>query len=150
LCGAVRPAEAQNFGTGAHTVTVRVSPVTMIQLSSGSVNLNISAANAIAGQDLMSLVDANTQLLWGVNSSAKKITAASSLASPRFTLKVFALNPSKGTSAAEFVLNSAAHDLLLNIGRSSGSCVLRYTAQALASQGVGSDLHVVTFTVVTQ
>jgi hypothetical protein len=148
--GILHTALAQNFGNGNHTVTVRVSPVTALQLSSGSVNLNITGATAVAGQDVMRVIDASTQLFWGVNSSAKKITVASSLAAPQFTLKLVALNPTKGTPSAEFVLNAAGHDLLLNIGRTSGGCSLRYTAEALASQGTGNDLHVITFTVVTQ
>jgi hypothetical protein len=47
-------------------------------------------------------------------------------------------------------LSTSAQDLLLNIGRSSGSCTLLYTGIALASQGTGNDVHVITFTVAAQ
>jgi len=143
-------ARAQVFGTATHTVTVQVSVITAVQITGGTVNLNISNANVVAGQDQMSAVDQSTSLLWGTNSSARKITVGTSLAAPKFTLKLLALNPTQGTAAPEVTLASAARDLLLNIGRSSGSCTLRYTGIALASQGTGNDTHVITFTVAAQ
>ena len=145
------PSPAQiTYGSANHTVTVQVSAITVMQVSGGSVNLNISAANAIAGQDQMSAVDQSTSLLWGTNSSARKITVRSSLAAPRFTLKLLALSPSAGTPAPEGTLNSVSRDFLLNIGRSLGSCILRYTGVALASQGTGTDTHTITFTIQAQ
>jgi len=143
-------ARAQVFGTATHTVTVQVSVITAVQVTGGSVNLNISNANVVAGQDQMTAVDQSTGLLWGTNSSARKITAGTSLVAPKFTLKLLALNPTQGTAAPEVTLAGAAKDLLLNIGRSSGSCTLRYTGIALASQGTGNDTHVITFTVAAQ
>ena len=143
-------ARAQVFGTATHTVTVQVSVITAVQVTGGSVNLNISNANVVAGQDQMTAVDQSTGLLWGTNSSARKITAGTSLVAPKFTLKLLALNPTQGTAAPEVTLAAAAKDLLLNIGRSSGSCTLRYTGIALASQGTGNDTHVITFTVAAQ
>ena len=145
------PSPAQiTYGSANHTVTVQVSAITVMQVSSGSVNLNISAANAIAGQDQMSVVDQSTSLLWGTNSSARKITVRSNLAAPKFTLKLLAQSPSVGTPAPEVTLNSVSRDFLLNIGRSMGSCILRYTGVALASQGTGTDTHTITFTIQAQ
>ena len=143
-------ARAQVFGTATHTVTVQVSVITAVQVTGGSVNLNISNANVVAGQDQMSVVDQSTSLLWGTNSSARKITVGTSLVAPKFTLKLLALNPTQGTAAPEVTVAASAHDLLLNIGRSTGSCALRYTGSALASQGTGNDTHVITFTVAAQ
>jgi hypothetical protein len=147
LCGS---ACAQVYGTAGHTVTVQVSVITAVQVTGGSVNLNISNANVVAGQDQMSASDQSTSLLWGTNSSARKISVSSNLAAPKFTLNLLALNPTQGTAAPEVTLNGSARDLLLNIGRSSGSCMLRYTGIALASQGTGNDVHVITFTVLSQ
>jgi hypothetical protein len=48
------------------------------------------------------------------------------------------------------LLGTAPQDLILNIGRSQGSCTLRYTVTALASKGIGTDSHTITFTVTTQ
>lgn len=145
------PARSQvTYATSSHTVTVVVSTITLIQVSSGVVNLTISGANAVAGQDLMTVSNQGTSLLWGINSSLKKITVNTSLASPLFTLKLTAVNPTQGMAAPQVTLSTIPTDLLLNIGRSSGNCVLQYTADALASQGTGSDSHTITLTVQNQ
>jgi hypothetical protein len=143
-------ASAQVYGTGGHTVTVAVSVITAVRVTGGSVNLNISNANVVAGQNQMSVTDQSTSLLWGTNSSARKISVSTSLAAPQFTLRVLALNPTQGTAAPEVTLAASARDFLLNIGRSTGSCTLLYTGVALASQGTGNDVHVITFTVQSQ
>lgn len=138
------------IGSSSHTVTVQVSTITALQVSSGVVNLNITGANVVAGQDQMTTTDQTTSLLWGINSSMKKITVQTNLAAPLFTLKVLAVNPTVGTAAGEVTLSTVANNFLLNVGRSSGSCTLRYTGIALASQGTGTDSHMITFTVQTQ
>ena len=143
-------ADAQVYGTGAHTVTVQVAVITAVQVTGGSVSLNINNANVVAGQDQMTVTDQSTSLLWGTNSSLRKVSVSTSLAAPKFTLTLFALNPTQGTSAPVVTLSATAKDVLLNIGRSTGSCTLQYTGIALASQGTGNDVHVITFTVLSQ
>ncbi len=138
------------FGVDNHTVTVQVAAISVLQVSAGTVNLNISTANAVAGQDQMTTSDQTTTLLWGTNSSAQKITAATSLVAPQFALKLVAVSPTAGTAAPEMTLSSTSSDLLLNIGRNSGSCLLRYTGVALASQGTGTDIHTITLTILAQ
>ena len=138
------------FSSADHSVTVQVTPITVLQVSSGSVNLNIAGGNAVAGEDAMSIVDQSTSLLWGSNSSAKKISISSNLVAPVFTLKAVALNPTQGLAAPEATLASTPADFLLNIGRSTGSCVIQYTGIALASQGTGTDAHTITLTIQTQ
>ncbi len=138
------------YATPSHSVTVVVSTITLIQVTSGVVNLTISGANAVAGQDLMLETNSATSLLWGINGSLKKVTVGTSLGAPLFTLKVFAAAPSQGTAAPEVTLSVIPSDFLLNLGRSSGSCTLQYTAEALASQGTGTDAHTITFTVQNQ
>lgn len=141
---------SQVFGTSSHTVTVIVAEINNIQLTLGSVDLTITGSEAIAGQDQMTVTDQSSSLLWGLNSSQKKITVQTNLASQLFSLKVEALTPTQGTAAPEATLSTTAADILLNIGRSSGSCLLKYTGIALASQGTGTDAHTVTFTVQAQ
>jgi hypothetical protein len=141
---------AQTYGTSNHLVTVVVQPVTIIQVSVGTINLNISGANAIAGQDQMSITDQSCTLLWGTNSSLKKITIKTDLVAPLYTVKVVALSPTAGLAASELTLSTTGQDLLTNIGRTSGSSNLRYTGIAYASQGIGTDSHVLTFTIQSQ
>ena len=141
---------AQVYGSGNHQVTVVVSPLSLIQVSGGAVNFNVTTANVVAGQDEMSVSNSASQLLWGTNSGTQKITAQTSLGSPLFTLKLLAVSPTQGTAASEFALSTTPTDFLLNIGRSSGTCTLQYTAVALASQGTGTDNHTITFTIQAQ
>jgi len=136
--------------TTSHTVSVQVGVITVLQVDIGTVNLSITGATIAAGQDQMSATDQSSRLLWGINSSGRKITAASNLAVPRYTLKLAAVNPTQGAAASEITLNAIPKDLLLSVGRSTGSCTLRYTGIALASQGTGSDSHLITFTVLAQ
>lgn len=138
------------FGSSSHVVTVQVATITIVQVSSGSVNLNIASANAVAGQDMMTVTDQSTLLTWGTNSSNRKITIQSNLPAPLFTLKAAAISPTQGTAAPEATLTVTAVDFLTNIGRSLGNCTIRYTGVAYASQGIGTDAHTVTFTVQTQ
>ncbi len=141
---------AAQFASANHAVTVQVSIITVLQVSAGSVNLNIASSSAVAGQDQMSVTDQSATLLWGTNSSGRKITVNSSLATPTFTLKVLAVNPTQGSPASEVTLNSTPVDFILNVGRSLGSCLIRYTGVALASQGTGTDAHTITFTIQAQ
>jgi hypothetical protein len=136
--------------SAAHTVTVIVNPVTVMQLVGGTINLNITGANAIAGQDQMSVTDQTTTILWGINYSLRKITIKTNLTPQKFTVKALAVSPTVGTSASEVTLSITAYDLLTNLGRSSGSASIRYTGIALASQGIGSENHFLTFTIATQ
>ncbi len=141
---------AQVYGTGSHTVTIIVQPISTIRTNIGAVNMSITGANAVAGVDAMSVSDQTTTLLWGTNSSLQKIVVNSSLVSPLYTLKLLAVGLTSGAASGEVILSGSAQDFVLNIGRTSGSCALRYTAVALASQGTGSDLHAITFTIQTQ
>jgi hypothetical protein len=143
-------ASAQIFGTDTHVINIQVSPITVLTLQGGAVTMNATGANVIAGVDAMTVQDQTTRLVWGTNSSARKITAQTSLASPLFQLRLAAVNCTRGNPGPEMLLGTAPQDLVLNIGRSLGSCTLRYTGTALASQGTGTDLHSITFTVTTQ
>jgi len=143
-------AAAQKLDSDAHSVRVTVLPISVVTLSSGTVTLDMSLGQIVPGQDQMSVEDQSTALSWGTNSSSQKITASTSLASPLFDLRLVALTPTRGSAGPEFTLSPAAQDLLLEVGRSTGSCVLRYTGRALASQGPGTDVHIITFTVVSQ
>ena len=132
-------------------MTVSVATVNVIQVSGGSVNLSLGSTAVTAGVDLMGPVtNTSTTLLWGFNSSLRKVTVKTSLASPKYILKVLAVAPTAGTASSEVTLSTTAADFLTNTGRSSGSCTLQYSGYALASKGTGSDSHTITFTVAAQ
>ena len=98
----------------------------------------------------MTLSDYSTQLIWGTNSSAQKITAATDLAAPLFALQLEATNATQGTPAGPVTVTTTPTDLLLNLARSSGTCTISYTALVLASQGTGTESHTITYTIQTQ
>ena len=143
-------AAAQTLGSDQHSITIQVSPMSVVQVTGGAVSLSLASASVVAGQDEMTVTDQSSGLAWGTNSSSQKITVSTSLTASLYTLKVVAVNPTAGLAAPEVTLGTVAGDLLLNIGRSSGFCALRYTGIALASQGTGTDVHTITFTVQTQ
>lgn len=144
------PGTAFGQATAHHTVTVVVQTITLLQINVGTIALNITGVGVIAGQDQMTATDQSTTILWGTNSSLKKITVNTNLAAPIYVMKVLALNPTTGTATSEVTLSTLNSDLIINIGRSSGSSSLRYTGVALASQGVGKDTHFITFTIQSQ
>ena len=146
----VEAASGQTFGTDAHTVRVSILPIASVNLSVGAVSLDLANGTIIPGQDQMAITDESTILSWGINSANRKITASTSLSAPLFQLKMAALSPTRGTPAPEFVVSTVAQDVLLDVGKSTGTCAIRYTGTALASQGPGTDSHVITFTVQTQ
>lgn len=148
--GGITKVQAQAYGTASHTITVVVNTITMVSVSASSVSMTITGTGVIAGQDQMTVTNSSTSLLWGVNSSLKKITAETNLATPLFAMNLLAASPTAGTAAPEITLSATPTDLLTNIGRSLGSCILQYTGVALASQGIGTDSHTITFTIATQ
>jgi len=144
-------ASAQVYGTDSHNVTVTVATVNIVQVSAGTATLTLSSAAVTAGVDLMGPVtNSATSLLWGFNSSLRKVTVQTNLVAPKYILSVLAVAPTQGTASPEVTLSTAAADFLINTGRSSGSCTIQYTGYALASAGSGTDTHTITFTVAAQ
>lgn len=131
--------------TANHTVTVTVNTINELSITGGNFTLTISAATA--GSNPTDATDnTTTDLNWTTNVASKKITVATSLAAPTFTLKVVAQTVTGGTAAAEVTLSTTAADFVTGVATTTGTCDLSYTAQATAAQGTGSDAHVVTFT----
>lgn len=146
VCSALLAGAALAASSDSHTVTVTVSAVNELAISGGGVTLTVSTATA--GSDLDDATDSTTcDLLWTTNETSKKITVATDLAAPDFTLKVLADNVSGGTAAPEVTLSTTAVDFVTGVSQSSGSCDLSYTASATAAQGTGSDSHTVTYTI---
>lgn len=143
-------ARCQVFGSDSHSVRVSVAPISLVSITSGTVSLGISSAVIVPGQDQITMTDQSSGLSWGINSANRKITVSTNLGAPLYQLRLAAINPTRGTASAEFTVGTVARDLITNVGRSTGSCTLRYTGVALASQGTGTDVHVITFTVQTQ
>ena len=129
-----------------HQVTVQVSAINELAITGANLTLTIN--NATAGSEPDDATDSTTcDLLWTTNQASKKITVATSLASPNFTLKVVAQNVSGGSAASEVTLSTTAQDLVTAIATTIGDCDLAYTVSATAADGTGSDIHTVTYTI---
>ncbi len=129
----------------SHQVTVQVSAINELAITGANFTLTIN--NATAGSEPDDATDStSTDLLWTTNQASKKITVATSLASPNFTLKVVAQSVSGGTAASEVTLSDTATEFVTGIATTIGNCELAYTASATAAEGTGSDAHTVTYT----
>jgi len=128
------------------------APAAVLTVEGGDVSLLVSSATA--GQELVPVVDQSSSGLKYRRLSADptvKVTAATDLASPLFTLKVEAVEVGDGNPTTEITLGTTAQDLITNITTVTfvTSC-LRYTSVALLSDGVGTDAHTVTYTIVAE
>jgi hypothetical protein len=146
ICSLLLAGAALALDTDSHTVTVTVSAVNELAIIGGNVTLTVNTATA--GSDPDEVTDSTTcDLLWTTNETSKKVTVATNVAAPDFTLRVLAANVSGGTAAPEVTLSTTAADFVTGVAQTSGSCDLSYTASATALQGTGSDAHTVTYTI---
>src|SRR5690606_6292921 len=133
-------------GTANHTVTVTVAEINEVAIVGGNVSLVIDSATA--GSEPNPDTDTSTSLDWTTNATGQKITVATDQAAPNFTLTVEATDATGGTTAGPVALSTTAADFVTGISETTGSADLSYEASALASDGNGSDVHVVTYTIV--
>lgn len=120
-----------------------------MSLSGGNINLTFSAPTA--GSDLDDVVDnTSCDLVWNRPSGpgTYRITVQSTLDSPRAQLTVRALNVDRGTSSGQVILRNFAINLVTNILVGDGGCDLEFTASVSLTDGIGTDVHTVTYTYV--
>lgn len=128
----------------------QVYAVGWVGIVGGNITLTVSETE-MQGEDLnlKAAVDTSCRLSWrNTDARRKKITVSTNLASPKFTLKVLALNPVQGTSAGEITLSTTVRDFVTSIPRTNaGSCTLQYTTIATVAQGTGQDTHRIIYTI---
>ncbi len=135
--------------SGSHQVTVQVVPISEIRLDGGDISLSISSAEA--GSEPASALDATScDLVWATNEDGRKITVATSLASPTVRLEVEARNVSGGSSAGSVELRGGSHDLISSLTKGSGRCDLSYVATTTSGQTAAAETHAVTYTITDQ
>jgi len=107
------------------------------------------------GGQLTSVTNQVCRLTYGTPTNPRqnwRITVNTDNTSPLYTLTVVALNPTRGTAEAAVTLNSStAMNFITAIprNRTGMRCNLLYTASATFDQGIGTDLHRVTYTLLT-
>ena len=136
----------------SHAATITVSNIAVVGVSSGVVSLSITGAGAVAGVNQMTTTNQSTTLSWGANTSTAKISVKTSLVTQKYTLQVQAVNitgvpSSSGIAAPVVTLSTTSTDFMTGIGLKRGTCNLLYTGIALASKGIGSESHTITFTI---
>jgi len=129
------------------------SSYSQINIQGGSPTLTISTA--LPGGQPLPVQDVSTRLRVRRQLYTQKVTVATNCVNQKFTLRVLIFNNSIGTPAPEVTLvhNAPAVDIWRNISAGFWTWTnadLRYTASATFAQGVGSDVHTVTYTVLAQ
>jgi len=135
--------------SASQTLTLQVFETNRIDISQRAMTLVINQASLETGSPVEA-VNEDENLIWMTNGENKKITVASNNASPRFEVKMQALDitGSTGVASPEVVLNdNNTKDLVLGVTRSSGKCKIRFVASAKVSDGIGTETHVITYTI---
>jgi hypothetical protein len=135
--------------TSTQVVMLRVLELNKIDLVGGPLTLQINSINDNAAQPSPA-IDASTKLLWTSNGDARKIVVGSNIASPRFILRIEAQKSGSGSGIAEpevTLSDNSPHNLILGVQRSAGSCELKFTAIADVERGIGSESHLITYTI---
>jgi len=144
----VIPAFGQEAST-SQTLSLQVFETNRIDISQRAVTMVINQASLETGSPVEA-VNEDGNLTWITNGDNKKITVASNNAAPRFLVKVHALDitGSTGVAAPEITLNdNTTRDLVMGVTRSYGKCKIRFMASAKVSDGIGTDTHVITYTI---
>lgn len=131
------------------TLTLQVFETNKIDINQRALTLVINQASLETGAPVEA-ANEDGNLIWITNGENKKITVASNNAAPRFLVKVSALdiNGSSGVAAPEVPLNdNTTKDFVVGVSRSWGKCKIRFVASAKVSDGIGTDTHVVTYTI---
>jgi len=130
--------------SASHTVTLTVAAVDDVTITGGNVTLLI---NSGTGGVLDDATDSSTSLDWGTNQTNRRITVQSSLNSA-YTLTVAASAISgQGTAPGTVTLSTTAEDFVTGINAGFGECTLLYTGSADFTDGTGTEVHTVTYTI---
>jgi hypothetical protein len=144
----VTSAFGQDVSTN-QTLTLQVFEANKIDISQRALTLVINQASLETGNPVEA-VNEDGNLVWLTNGENKKITVATNNAAPRFLVKVHALDitGSSGVAAPEIVLNdNTTRDLVVGVTRSWGKCKIRFVASSKVSDGVGTETHLISYTI---
>ncbi|MGQ9729933.1 MAG: hypothetical protein ACUVX8_01545 [Candidatus Zipacnadales bacterium] len=138
---------AHSQDSDSHIVTVTVLERNSILVLGGDITLFVNPLNPTP------TIDESCDLMWFCNGPGnRKITVRSDLVNPRYELTVEAINlrgngRNPGISAGVVPLRDGVdRDFITQIRSSLGSADLRYAASATWAAGIGTDIHVVTYT----
>ena len=142
-------AVAQEQANTSQILTLQVVETNRIDISQKSLTLVINQASLESGAPVEA-VNEDGMLVWITNGENKKVTVASNNPSPRFLVKMRALDISggSGTAAADAILNdNTTKDLINGISKSFGRCKIHMAASAKVSDGIGTETYTITYTI---
>ncbi len=140
--------QAQETST-EQTLTLQVLEINKIGINKNAITLVIDQASLETGLPLPA-VNEEGMLVWITNGDNKKITVASNNPTPRYLVKMVALEvPTEaGTPAPEIILSdNTTKDLVVGISKASAQCKIKLTASAQISDGIGTETHIITYTI---
>lgn len=132
------------------TLTLQVFETNKIDINLRAVTLVINQASLETGSPIEA-TNEDGSLVWLTNGENKKITIASDNAAPRFLVTVNALDISgaSGVAAREVSLNdNTTKDFVVGVSRTRGKCKIRLVASAKVSGGIGTETHLITYTII--
>ena len=116
-----------------------------LELTGGNVGLTF--ASPVPGQDFSDVIDdTSCDLEWSNGPGTFMITVATNNSSPTASLVFHALNVTKGTSSGDVHLSTTSMNFVTAIPQGMGNCDLEYTASVSLTDGAGTDVHTVTYT----
>lgn len=99
------------------------------------------------------VTDASAKLIWNRLRRPSKILVSTMAPGQQFGLSVEAERVKRGVAVGKVQLvdGMPSVELIVDAGlKRNGQCVLKYTASATPQQGIGQDVHTVTYTVTEQ
>jgi hypothetical protein len=142
-------AVAQEQANTSQILTLQVVETNRIDISQKSLTLVINQASLESGSPVEA-VNEDGMLVWLTNGENKKVTVASNNPSPRFLVKMRALDITggSGSAAADAILNdNTTKDLITGISKSFGRSKVHMAASATVSNGVGTETYTITYTI---
>ena len=142
-------AVAQQQANTSQSLTLQVIESNRIDISQKSLTLVINQASLESGSPVEA-VNEDGVLVWITNGENKKVTVASNNPSPRFLVKMRALDISggSGTAAPDAILNdNTTKDLISGITKSFGRCKIHLAASAKVSDGIGTETYTIAYTI---
>ncbi len=135
--------------SAVQVVALQVKELNKMDLVGGPLMLQISGVSDISNEPNPA-ADVSTKLVWTSNGERRKIAVGSNIASPRFVLKIEAEKSGAGGGVAQpevTLSDNSPHDLIVGVGRSAGSCILKFTAMADVEQGAETETRLITYTI---
>jgi hypothetical protein len=142
-------ASAQQEANTSQILTLQVIETNRIDISQKSLTLVIDQASLESGAPVEA-VNENGVLVWITNGENKKVTVASNNPSPKFLVKMRALDITggSGVAAADALLNdNTTKDLISGISKSFGRCKIHIAASAKVSDGIGTETYTIAYTI---